>query len=335
MNYGGCPAVSGCIFAGNMNERAGSVNCGGINNYDSSPEITDCIFSGNESEGGVPGGGGALCSELGSPAVTGCIFSGNSAEGAWGKSGAVINLKSSPDFTNCVVAGNLATAGSDAAGGMYNKWSSPEIVNCTFSGNMARVDAGVPYRGDGIYNNGDYQMESHISLKNSILWSNGNEDFNTHDVDDNIEVYINSSITGDLNAEFKGNPLLSGDTWTDISYDEDEFQTVFIDDSPWWTQDLSGMFLRPDLDDARLLYIESSTDTEIRVWGDMKTLWNLNGDEAYAIHDLHLMAISPCIDSAEDAEAPEQDIEGNDRVDVPGAGITGTVSDMGAYEYQP
>jgi len=49
--------------------------------------------------------------------------------------------------------------------------------------------------------------------------------------------------------------------------------------------------------------------------------------------DFHLTSGSPCIDMADDAVAPERDIEGQKRYDVPGAGDS--ISDIGAYEYRP
>jgi predicted outer membrane repeat protein len=53
--------------------------------------------------------------------------------------------------------------------------------------------------------------------------------------------------------------------------------------------------------------------------------------------DLHLSASSPAIDAADGCKGPEQDIEGQFRVDVPSAtnqGVGPVFSDMGAYEYQ-
>ena len=65
-----------------------------------------------------------------------------------------------------------------------------------------------------------------------------------------------------------------------------------------------------------------------------------NIDDEPAFEDIEngmfiLSESSPCIDTADDNQAPPNDILGNDRVDVPGKGKPGTISDIGAYEYRP
>ena len=54
--------------------------------------------------------------------------------------------------------------------------------------------------------------------------------------------------------------------------------------------------------------------------------------------NLLLESGSPCIDAADGPEAPERDLDGNERVDDPDSPNTGVGppwADMGAYEHQP
>ncbi len=310
--------MTDCIFSGNTAYGGG----GGMYNNRGSPTVTNCIFSGNNSDLG--GGGGIKSKEHSTLIVTNCIFSGNFVPYSLGSG--MLNTESVSNIKNCIFGGNYSMYG----GGMYNLGTSSTVTNCTFSGNVANA------YGDGIYNT-DY---NYITLTNSILWGDGTDEIYSENSIVNV-TYSNVQNEGysgngnmDVNPLFEGYPAHSGDNWTGVNYETDTLQTVLTDDTPPWTGDLSGMFVRPDTADPRWFYIEENTATEIRIWGDMVTQLDLNGNEAYEIYDLSLSSTSPCIDSADDEKAPLKDIDDKGRVDIPDAGVADTLADMGAYEYR-
>lgn len=67
-------------------------------------------------------------------------------------------------------------------------------------------------------------------------------------------------------------------------------------------------------------------------------LHNTPDDPQIIYYNYNLMSTSPCIDKGSDANAPTDgrgDILFNPRVDISGIGNAGTLTDIGAYEYQP
>jgi len=187
----------------------------------------------------------------------------------------------------------------------------------------------------------DLWYYSNLEIRNSILSGVSYSDFC---IDGDSELNISYSLVsndfpsgeGNITGDplFEGNPLMTG-VWSSVVYSEDRFQTRMKDDaSAWDTDELKNMFVQVDEDnEPRWFYIVENTEDTLWVWGDV-TDYAESGD-TYSIFDLHLSEDSPCIDTASDDDAPDTDIDGNSRVDVPGKGDNGTVSDMGAYEYQP
>jgi predicted outer membrane repeat protein len=65
---------------------------------------------------------------------------------------------------------------------------------------------------------------------------------------------------------------------------------------------------------------------------------NLDVDPGFVdqLSDQRLQPTSPCVDVGDETQAYLFDLDGNDRIDIPGLGNDGTnYADLGAYEYQP
>lgn len=123
-----------CRFEGNVSDYGwGS----GLANLDGSPAITDCIFSGNIF--GAYGGG--MLNYGASPVITNCLFTGNrgstSTESAGG--GMANYLFASPVIINCTFAGNYVWDPA-YAGGIWNEYECvPVIRNSIIYGNSSGI----------------------------------------------------------------------------------------------------------------------------------------------------------------------------------------------------
>jgi len=359
-NENSSPTVIDCVFSGNYATLGG-----GIYNFNSSPIISNCIFSGNTSQRG-----GGIYNLGGTPYISDCIFVDNVRTGEGEEGGGIYNAASSPVITNCIFSNNYATGiynydndcllsnsilvGNRHGGAISNKKCYGEITNCIIAGNVGAGailnDNGLPYISNSIIIKNWSQYDCHCmdlyfysnaEIINSILDEVSYSDF-CIDADSELNISYSlvsndfpsgeGNITGD--PLFEGNPLMTG-VWSSVTYNENSFQTRMKDDaSSWDTDELKNMFVQVDEDnEPRWFYIVENTEDTLRVWGDI-TDYTESGD-TYSIFDLHLSENSPCIDTASDDDAPDTDIEGNSRVDVPGKGDNGTAADMGAYEYQP
>jgi hypothetical protein len=174
-NDGASPTLEGCTFTSNESELTGG---GVLNENPSTPVLTDCSFTDNE----TGEAGGAVANANSSPVLEGCTFSGNSAVGG---GGAVANLlAASPTFNNCVFSGNSATM---AGGAMASAQSETTVTNCVFSDNAVVGSGGAIYENNGSTSavtncsfstnsaengGGIYIQESTMTLKNTILWGN-------------------------------------------------------------------------------------------------------------------------------------------------------------------
>ena len=333
-NLNSSPIINNCIFSGNQvtNKGAGIYNAGGA------PQISNCVFVDNEitAQGTDIGrGGGGICNEYSLPYIDKCIFSNNSFE-------AIGNHLSDSWIVDSIFSGyGIGVSECEptiennimiAINGIIGNWNGLPVIR-----NSILIDSHPNNENDSIY----LSFYSKVDIHNSILWEFS---FDTVHIENGSDLNIyyslvsndfpsgEGNITGD--PLFEGNPLMTG-VWSSVSYNEDRFQTRMKDDaSSWDTDELKNMFVQVDEDnEPRWFYIVENTEDTLRVWGDV-TDYAESGD-TYSIFDLHLSENSPCIDTASDDDAPDTDIEGNSRVDVPGKGDNGTAADMGAYEYQP
>jgi hypothetical protein len=182
------------IFNGYAHAGSG----GGIKCVDSSPTITNCIIEWNSADfygggididGAFPGSdpvirdciirnnsaayGGAISTFwFNSPQISFCEITHNTASDVGGYGilpvgGGMHCQDSSPVFKSCLITNNTA---QNIAGAMYLYEANAEISNCTIANNVGHNDYG------GIYcDSREYRQPT---VKNSILWNNGDDLYN-------------------------------------------------------------------------------------------------------------------------------------------------------------
>jgi hypothetical protein len=269
------------------------------------------ITGGNANGSDAYYGGGGMYNYTGSPTVANCIFYANRTDGMGGgmyNSGIWNSAKpgSSPRITNCVFTNNQAVY---SGGGIYNYWdSNPIITNCVFSNNSA-----VNFYGGGISN----FASAWPTIINCTFYGNsagrygGSIDNNTH---------CDGMI---VNCIFWGNYAGTGGSEISNRY---AYPTVSYCDIKGGLNNSPGCYGAPSTNGGG--NINSSP-----LFADAN---NPDGNDGmfYTLDDgLRLREASPCIDTANDSIAPDKDISGFFRVDIPDIGLTGVQTDMGAYEY--
>ena len=152
------PTITGCRFVGNTSRlMAGALSLGGT-----FPVIKDCVFLANEASWR----GGALYINNSAPTLINCVFAGNEA-GADG--GVAFSAHSEPLFVNCLFTGNEALG---EGGALAHYDADVSVINCTFSENRAQKGRAISNKFvSDIY-------RSHLQVRNSILWDDGDEIFN-------------------------------------------------------------------------------------------------------------------------------------------------------------
>ncbi len=296
-----------CTFNSNISSSTTSGG-GGMANYDSDPALTNCTFTGNT----ATKNGGGIYNSNSVPVLTGVTFTDNSAE----EGGAVYNcVGSEGTYSQCVFVENSVAGGG---GGIYDDASSPALINCLFWGNEAADGAGMfnaadsnatlincTLVGNEASNNAGsiYNDSSNPILTNSILWGNLAGDFN--------EIRnVNSSPTIKYSCiEDSG----GSDNW-DASFGVDEGGNI----------DVAPRFADPN-NPAGPDGVFGTVDDGLRPvpYNDLQS-------------DLEQGFMPTYIDSADSTVAPDTDITGRARVDVPYIVNAGSeqagFADMGAYE---
>lgn len=161
-NDDGSPTVANCKFMANYGQFGGGLMIDGISEL----VVDSCSFVGNTGSSG----GGIYSTANGVPTtITNSIFRNNSAHFGGG-----IRIDNKASVTNCVFANNKAVSvnlGTGFGGGIYvfsGDNDLPTVTNCTFNLNSAGLDGGaVRTVITGTF--------CDFTLKNSILWDNGDE----------------------------------------------------------------------------------------------------------------------------------------------------------------
>ncbi len=236
---------------------------------------------------------------------------GNSSSGLSGCDGSILN--------NAIV-GNWGRRG----GGLNN--CNGSILNNTIAMNR------VMYSGGGLY-------MCNAVIRNCVIWGNiasgADQIFQSSDPTYSCIQDWTEGGGGNIAEDpaFVGQPLGAGQ-WTEApTFNEETFQTTFVDqDASWQPDALVGFPLNPDMAQSYQFLIASNTATTIKVWGDVSVFAFVGEGYAYGVYDYRLSGNSPCIDAGknEDWMWGAVDLEDNNRI------LPATSSwrvDMGAYEY--
>jgi len=289
---GSSPEVKDSMFSNNFTDTYG----GGIqNDSESNARIDNCTFKQNYAHSS---GGGINCDEESDVEIIDCTFSSNTARyGA----GICCDDASEPTIINCIFTGNI---GLEDAGGLGNYGDSyTKLYNCLFSGNTARF-GGVIYNASSI-----------ITLINCTLAGNsssrghGNA-LSCRATDGPGEVNVKNSIIWDGGNEIE--TLGSGNTEFFINYTNIQA----------WVPSTGNINLNPFF----VRYPDDGGDG----WGDDSTTPDVDESENDDFGDLHLLEISPCINSGDNSAVPywlDVDLDGRPR-------IIDSIVDRGAYEYE-
>ncbi|MDM8005332.1 MAG: right-handed parallel beta-helix repeat-containing protein [Phycisphaerae bacterium] len=132
-NAASSPAITGCIFSGNLANRGGAIYSAGY------PAINRCFLSGNSAQDS--GGGLYSIIPTKAPVLYNCLFTGNTAGNV---ACAVFDNSVGATLTNCTFNTNLNAQGGEALllfGGSANK---ARVTNCIFWGHATSISGGQP-----------------------------------------------------------------------------------------------------------------------------------------------------------------------------------------------
>ncbi|MDD5308379.1 MAG: choice-of-anchor Q domain-containing protein [Deltaproteobacteria bacterium] len=214
---------------------------------------------------------------------------------------------------------------SEQGGGMLVLDGAPVVSDCVFTNNEGKLGGAVAVvnaaldvsdtrfvRNASTHEGGAlYLVSSRTKLASCVLAANTAEDFGG-------AVFLDYGETSLVNVTSFGNSAGSGGAVHGRPLEA--VNSVFFGDSP---DEISSST-------AQVTYSD--------VAGGYEGEGNLDADPLFAdaaALDLRLLPGSPCVDMGDDASARAADIDGNPRTDVPGAGVPGRISDMGAHELVP
>jgi len=334
---GGVVHVTNCTFVDNAAARDG----GGFYQYEGELDMAGCAFLGNSTDEG-----GAVCITDATASVSECDFGENMATGY----GAGLFSACELELQRCSFTGNSVSA---YGGGIYltspwNQEAMVQVTECIFESNTAGL------RGGGVYLLADTAaiVRSKITSNSAEVMGGG-----LHIANAQAAYLVSNCLFADNYATREGGAVgmqwgrlwLVNSTLAGNIADEGGYAFAM---APWKSSSQATVsncivYSQGDLvsghagDGLRFAYSNVRGSGGSANW-DTSLGKNLGGNidddpSWFGEDDYHLSASSRCIDMADDAAslAPTTDIEGRTRIDIPGVGNPGTVSDMGAYEYVP
>ncbi|HUU84492.1 MAG TPA: right-handed parallel beta-helix repeat-containing protein [Phycisphaerae bacterium] len=278
---------------------------------DASAVVDGFTITGGHANGPSPDDdGGGMYNDAGSPVVRYCTFSENYAGG---DGGAVFNRDSSPEMSCCTFTGN--SVGDDGGALCNAAGSAATIVNCAFVSNSSSGSGGAVAN-----------LSSSPVLVNCIFSAN------------------TGGTNGGAVFNHSGSPTLTNCTIAANEANKGGGVYCRLNSSPT----LTNCILWGDT--PQEIYVESG-DPEL-TYCDVEGGWsgtgNIDADPLFVDpddEDLHLQALSPCIDAGNTMALPGGlyvDLDNGGRVlddlctsdtGVPASLVPATV-DMGAYEFR-
>jgi predicted outer membrane repeat protein len=252
---------------------------GGMICSSASPLIVNCVFR----DCGSSLGGAVNCSNGSHPTFERCVIHQNQA--AWG--GGLYCDNSSPYLKGCTITDNTTKPGNGMGGGIYCRNSSnPVIHNCQFANNSTN------YHGGAIY-----IRDSAADIVNCII--NGND-----------ARYAGGIYISNCNPVTITNCTIYGNiTWTVFQAGIQSYSsTTAITNCILWNND-----------NGPLIPVSGGsgvTATYSDIMGGYPGTGNINSDPLFvnaSAGDFHLTSTSPCINAGTTTNAPEDDIDGDQR----------------------
>jgi len=307
---GSSPLIKNCTFYGNTASSAG----GGVANYStSSPILEFCTFDGNN----AILGGGLINLDAASPAIIGCMFMNNSASYGAGVYNTTWSLKQTPNpsISDSTFLKNNA---SDSGGAIFSYASIITISSSCFKGNSA-TDGGAVFNSD----------DTAINIINSLFSLNDAENIGAalYNQSDTPSCLVNCSISSN-NAKINGGGIYNTGS------------ALLVKNTIVWKNLINGR----SVDNTT-----SGIDSEIKnntgtVTVDYSNVWraeptivypgnNKNTDPLFFkapdylktdYGDLHLRSkstsLNPMIGGGILTDAPDDDFDGETRIDDPDIG---------------
>ncbi len=340
--------VSRCKFHDNQGDSAGA-----IFGYDAILTLEDCHFSNNMA---VSLYGGAIYLNASSTINTNrCSFQTNYSVNV----GGALSTDGGGTLSSTVFLNNS----SDTGNGAYDIFNGDtDVVNSTFIGNWSAFDgAGVGVQSSGLVrlinttfhsntatgNGGAVFNDSNsLAITNSVMWGDSpDETFN--DTSATMDLSF-SDVQGEASAP---DNVISAAPNFELAYSSSSmgggvssfwFSNWYFYSSvqapagtSWSPGEMAGKYVVFDTSDGDIWYyvLDNSMDTLI-VPGDIEANGSVATNNLFEIWSLRPGSISsPLIDTGTDTNAPEFDLDGVPRMDVPSIGDPGTVTDIGAYEF--
>ncbi|MBW2275908.1 MAG: DUF1565 domain-containing protein [Deltaproteobacteria bacterium] len=288
--------------------------------------------------------GGAIYNISCNPNVDDALFDDNQVGE---RGGAIATYRGSFDLSESTITNNRAALDG---GGLYGKFTDTVIAHCEFERNQALRHAGGAY----------CELTDAEIYASSFLLNTAAEDGGALTVYFDEPRVVNTLISGNEANRGAGifngtraetevvNCTLHGNTAADIG---GGLYNAYLSEPTIYNTIVWG-------NDFKEIYDEIGSEATISytdVRGGYPGLYNIDQDPIFAgpgfwsdsdtpldesddiwvEGDYHLLAISPCIDAANDDVSPTYDAEGKTWSDVEDAGLPGSLVDMGIFDFQP